>query len=63
MSADQPKTRRLFTEEEIAAAGAQAVEGWRLSDQQCDRLAALLAPSMRQRQSAPADPVAPEQAA
>jgi hypothetical protein len=34
--------KRLFSPDDIAAAGAAAVQHWRLSDLQCDRLAALI---------------------
>lgn len=48
-------TRRLFNADDIAAAGATAVAGWRLSDLQCDKLAALIAPSAQQIQRLTSD--------
>lgn len=53
-------TRRLLrTPDEIRAAGAAAVAGWRLTDEQADRVAAVLMPVRGQvwlRLDAPADP-------
>jgi hypothetical protein len=37
-------TRLLRTEDEIRAAGAEAVKGWQLTDRQVDRLVAILTP-------------------
>lgn len=42
-AAVQERNRCLRTAGDIAAAGAEAVKGWRLTDKQCDQLAACLA--------------------
>lgn len=63
MSNPKP-VRPLFNLFEIAEAGADAVRDWRLSDTQCDRLAALLAPSVgRHFASAAITPQSPGRAA
>jgi hypothetical protein len=52
-------SRRLYTPEDIAAAGAKAVKGWTLSDGQRDRLTVLLAPYVGRsaKPTAPGTPI------
>lgn len=45
-------TRPLRTEDEIRAAGADAVRGWQLTDQVIDRLVAVISPVAAEVQTA-----------
>lgn len=44
--------RPLRTEDEIRAAGADAVRGWQLSDRQIDQVVAIVAPVAAEVQAA-----------